>query len=415
MSDQSALVPKPSHVPDDRVVAFDFYDLPGSENDVQLAYRAFQQSAPAIFWTPHNGGHWVATRAEHIEAIQKDSKTFSHRHVTLPVMPDSVPPQIPLELDPPQHAGFRRPLMQSLLPKMINAMEPAVRARAVELIVPLVERGSCEFIDDFAGIFPVSVFLELVNIPQSDREHLREMAERSVRAKDTETRLASFADLGAYLAPVVTARREAPGNDLLSTLVNTVIDGKKISFEDAMSFAMLVMFGGLDTVASMLGFVTRFLAMHDDHRRQLIAHLDDPAYLRNAIEELLRRHGIANTGRLVVQDVEFDGVLLKAGDMILPPNMLVGLDERKVADPLKVDLERKFPIRHATFGNGVHTCPGAVLARRELQVFLEEWLSRIPDFAIRPGTTPVLATGMVNGVLKLELEWTSASNHTKVA
>nr|WP_246359460.1 cytochrome P450 [Sphingomonas yantingensis] len=221
--------------------------------------------------------------------------------------------------------------------------------------------------------------------------------------------MSSFEDLGAYLAPIVSARREAPGNDLLSTIVNAEIGGEKIAFDKAISFSMLVMFGGLDTVASMLGFIARFLATHDGVRRQIAARLDDAAFLRHATEELLRRHGVANTARVLTRDVELDGAVLKAGEMILPPNMLVGLDERKVSDPTTVDLSRPFPIHHATFGNGVHTCPGAVLARREIQVFLEEWLRRIPDFRIRAGTRPVMATGMVNGVLKLELEWEAAA------
>lgn len=408
MDEQQPLVPRPAHVPEDRVVDFDFYNLPGSQADVQLAYRAFQQSAPDIFWTPRNGGHWVATRAEHIEAIWKDTAHFSNRRIVLPRMADEYARQIPTELDAPEHGGFRRPLMQALLPKVVNAMEPAVRARAVELVEQLVDRGQCEFIDEFAGVFPVSVFLELVNIPQADRDKLRELAETSTRTRDSDERMRAWHELGAYLAPTVAARREDPGDDLLSKLVNTVIDGEKISFEDAMQFAILVMFGGLDTVASMLGFVARYLAMHDEHRRQVVQGLGDAAFLRNVVEELIRRHGVANTARYVAKDVEMDGVALKEGDMIFPPNMFVGLDDRFVDDPLKVDFGRPFPSRHRAFGAGVHTCPGAVLARRELQVFLEEWLSRIPDFRIKPGTTPVLATGMVNGVLKLELEWDPA-------
>jgi cytochrome P450 len=399
---------RPAHVPPDRVVPFDIYSVPNSDEDIQLAFRAFQQNCPDIFWTPANGGHWVATRADLIEQIQKDPARFSHRRITLPPMPDTVPKQIPLELDPPVHGGYRRPLMQSLLPKIINALEPNIRQRTIELIEGFLGRGECEFIEEFAGVLPVSVFLEMVSLPQADRDFLREIAERATRGQTNEVRVQANSDLGSYLAPYVSARREQPGDDLLSTLVNTEIDGTKIPFEEAMSFAILVMFGGLDTVASMLGFVARFLALNPGHRREIVERLDDAAFLRHAIEELVRRHGIANTARVVVHDTELDGVQLKAGDMILPPNMLVGLDERRVEDPLRVDFARPFPIRHAAFGNGAHTCPGAVLARRELQVFLEEWLRRIPDFEVKPGTKPVLATGMVNGVLKLELVWPSS-------
>ena len=399
---------RPAHVPEDLVVPFDIYDIPGSDDDVQLAYRAFQQSCPDVFWTPRNGGHWVATRAELIEQIQQDYARFSSRTVAIPPTPFTVPRQIPLELDPPEHGVFRKPLAQAFLPKAVAALESKVRATAVELIEAFAERGECEFVDEFAGVFPVSVFLDMVDLPQTDRDFLREITERAVRGH-YEAHQQAEADLASYLEPFVTARREAPGSDLLSTLVNAERAGEKISLDEATRFAKLVMFGGLDTVASMLGFVTRFLALNPGHRRQLVARLDDEAFLKHATEELLRRHGIANTGRYVVQDTVLAGVQLKAGDVILPPNMLAGLDERVVDNPTEVDFSRPFPIHHAIFGNGFHTCPGAVLARRELMIFLQEWLSRIPEFTIKPGTTPVTATGLVNGVLRLELCWPTAA------
>ena len=113
---------------------------------------------------------------------------------------------------------------------------------------------------------------------------------------------------------------------------------------------------------------------------------------------------MANTARGVTHDFEYKGVTFKAGDRLLPPNLLVGVDDRVNDDPFTVDFARDGGI-HAAFGNGAHACPGAILARRELRIFLREWLSRIPDFRIKPGTSPQFATGMVNGVLKLELVW----------
>ena len=97
--------------------------------------------------------------------------------------------------------------------------------------------------------------------------------------------------------------------------------------------------------------------------------------------------------------------------MIQIPNLLYGLDERLNDDPLTVDFRREH-IQHAAFGNGPHTCPGAVLARREIVVFLEEWLSRIPDFSLRPGAPPQMATGLVNGVNRLDLVWDPASTRS---
>ncbi|WP_016744541.1 cytochrome P450 [Rhizorhabdus wittichii] len=400
---ERALAPRPDHVPADLVRDFDLYDIPGAAEDIQAAYRAIQQASPDIFWTPHNGGHWVATRGEDIIEMQRDYSRFSHRHIVLPPMPDA-PRQIPLEMDPPEHARYRRPLMQALMPSIVAELEAKVRQVAIDAVERLLPRGECEFVEDFAKVLPIHVFLALVELPLDDKAYLLTLAEDSVRGRDAETRGRSQQLMGAYLLPWIRARRETPGNDLLSKLVNVDVGGERISEAEATSYATLVLFGGLDTVAGMIAFIARFLAQNPGQRRQLVERLDDDAFVRNAIEEMVRRHGLANTARVIASDFDYKGVSFRAGDRILPANLFVGVDDRLNPDPLVVDFSREKPV-HAAFGNGAHACPGAVLARREIRIFLQEWLSRIPDFRIRPGTSPVLATGMVNGVLRLELVW----------
>ncbi|MHA3790677.1 cytochrome P450 [Sphingomonas sp. YL-JM2C] len=400
---ERALAPRPDHVPADLVRDFDLYDIPGAAEDIQAAYRAIQQASPDIFWTPHNGGHWVATRGEDIIEMQRDYSRFSHRHIVLPPMPDA-PRQIPLEMDPPEHARYRRPLMQALMPSIVAELEAKVRQVAIDAVERLLPRGECEFVEDFAKVLPIHVFLALVELPLDDKAYLLTLAEDSVRGRDAETRGRSQQLMGAYLLPWIRARRETPGNDLLSKLVNVDIGGERISEAEATSYATLVLFGGLDTVAGMIAFIARFLAQNPGQRRQLVERLDDDAFVRNAIEEMVRRHGLANTARVIASDFDYKGVSFRAGDRILPANLFVGVDDRLNPDPLVVDFSREKPV-HAAFGNGAHACPGAVLARREIRIFLQEWLSRIPDFRIKPGTSPVLATGMVNGVLRLELVW----------
>ncbi|GGC02977.1 cytochrome P450 [Novosphingobium endophyticum] len=397
-------VHRPDHIPAELVRDFDLYDIPGSADDVQAAFAAIQQACPDIFWTPHNGGHWVATRGDDIIAMQRDFGHFSHKHIVLPPMPEGTPRQIPLEMDPPEHARYRRPLMQALMPAIVAELESTVRDVAIAAIEKVLPQGECEFIEDFAKVLPIHVFLELVNLPLADKAVLLPLAEDSVRGRDAETRLRAHMEMGAYLIDKVRARRDNPGNDLLSKLVNVDLGDGRISEKEAVDYATLVLFGGLDTVAGMIGFIARFLALNPGHRRQLVKRLDDDAYLKNAIEELIRRHGLANTARVIVEDFDYNGVHFRAGDRILPANLFVGIDDRLNDAPLVVDFERAKPV-HAAFGNGAHACPGAVLARREVRIFLQEWLSRIPDFQIRPETRPILATGMVNGVLRLELVW----------
>jgi len=395
---------RPDNVPAGLVFDFDIYAVPGSDEDVQAAYAAIQQRAPDIFWTPRNGGHWVATRGEDILAMQRDYGHFSHRHILIPPMPPGTPRQIPLEMDPPEHSHYRRPLTQALLPSIVAQIEDHVRVIAVETIERLRPLGQCEFVEDFAKILPIHVFLGLVDLPREDKALLLPLAEDAVRGRTADVRGAAHEAVGHYLHKWVAERRERPGDDLLSKLVNVEIKGERISHHEAIAYASLVLFGGLDTVVSMLAFFARFLAMHPDHRRQLTARLDDDAFVKAAIEELVRRHGLANTARTIAADFTYRDIQFREGDTILPANLFVGLDDRINPDPLTVDFERAKPV-HAAFGNGPHACPGAGLARRELRVFLEEWLRRIPDFGITPGTKPVLATGMVNGVLKLELSW----------
>lgn len=396
---------RPAHVPENLVVDFDLYAIPGSEDDVHLAFRRFQQNGPDIFWTPHNGGHWVATRAEDIEVMQRDHERFSHRRITIPVMPPDSPRQLPLELDPPEHNAYRKPLTFALLPKVVATLEDKVRQTAIDLIEGLQPRGKCEFVADFAKVLPIVVFLDLVDLPREDRHYLLPITEDSVRGSTVEVRGAAHRAVGAYLQRYITARREKPGSDLLSILVNTEVDGQRIGLEEATAFATLVLFGGLDTVAGMLGFIARFLATHPEHRDDIAAHLGDESFLRNAIEELVRVHGLANTARIVTRDFAYKGIDFRAGDAVLPANLFVGLDDRRIKDPLTVDFRRPAPAPHATFGNGPHICPGAILARREIKIFLQEWLRRIPVFEIELGTKPVLVTGMVNGVLELRLRW----------
>jgi len=404
MSAETTIAPRPDHVPAELVRDFNFYDIPGSAEDVQAAYAAVQVANPDIFWTPHNGGHWVATRGTDILAMQRDYQHFSHQHIVLPPMPEGTPRQIPLEMDPPEHARYRRPLMQSLMPAVVTELESKVRSVAVEAIEAVLPNGECEFIEEFAKILPIHVFLELVDLPIADKRALLPIAEESVRGATAEIRLRSQQQMGAYLMPKIIARREKPGQDLLSKLVNVDIGGERIGEMEAVSYATLVLFGGLDTVAGMIGFIARFLAMNPGHRQQLVERLDDDAFVKHAIEEMIRRHGLANTSRVIAQDFEYGGVQFRAGDRILPANLWVGTDERLNDNPLVVDFNREKPV-HAAFGNGPHACPGAILARREIRIFLEEWLKRIPDFRIKPGTKPLLATGLVNGVLRMDLSW----------
>ena len=395
------LAARPSHVPEHLVHDFDFFSPPGGDVDIHLAWKELHSVAPPIFWTPRNGGHWIATRAEHIEVIQTDSARFSNQQFTLPVIPLPFQP-LPLGLDPPAHAPIRALIAPGFAPKAVQGLAARARQVAVELIENLAPRGQCEFVGDFAKVLPIVVFLGMMGLPEEDRELLLPWADAVVRTSDPAAKLEAHRRLAQYLNQWIETRTRQPGNDLISKIAHSRVAGRPITSQEVLGLCLLVMLGGLDTVAGMLSFIALYLAERPELQETLTAR---PEILPAAVEELMRRHGLPNTARMVADDLEYAGVSFAKGDMIQLPRALYNLDEAKIDRPLEVDFDRPTPVPNATFGNGIHKCPGANLARQEIQVFIEEWLKRIPRFALRPGFTKRTMSGGVNGIERVDLVW----------
>ncbi len=389
-----------SAVPDRLIADVDIFNLDGFQNDVQLAWRRLQQAYPDIFWTPRNGGHWIATRAADIKYIQSEHQFFSNSQIFIPAtqLPAKL---IPLNLDPPEHAPFRAILAPAFAPSALDVLELQARTIAVELIEALRPKGECEFVHDFAQRLPIIVFLNMMDLPLKDREYLLGLSHQNVAPSTPEQRVEAHRLLSAYISRHINERKQKPGADLLSRIISARVGDRNIQPDEALSMSTLLLFGGLDTVASLMSFTMCFLATHPQHRREL---QQNPALRAAAIEEMIRRYGISNSVRIVRCDYEYKGVPFRAGDLVSLPTSLAGLDDREVADPLVVDFHRKRS-KHAAFGYGPHVCPGSMLARRELGVLLDEWLHRIPDFRLKSGCKPQFRAARLNGVSALQLQW----------
>jgi cytochrome P450 len=388
----------PAHIPPGLVHDFDPYAV-AAEEDPHIVWKRVQDSAPRIFWSPQ-AGHWIVTRAEDIKAIQLDHERFSHS-----ILGRGLPGGLkPLSSDPPEHGRLRAMLMPAFLPRAIKILEDRARELAISLIEAMKPRGECEFVEDFARILPMEVFLKMVGLPSSDRSMLTAWVEGAIHGARIDPPFGDrcLNNLRQYIEKTLEIRRTVPGDDVLSVIVLHESDGQRFTQEECMSMATLLLLGGLDTVASMIGFICRSLAMNPTLRHRI---RDEPLLRPRAIEELLRRHGLSNTMRIVTQDTVFAGVTLKKGDPIQQAATCYGLDDSVVSHPMEIDLDREAPIPHAAFGNGPHTCPGQMLARREIKVFLEEWLERIPDFQIKPGTRPQMRFLGLLAMKKLELCW----------
>lgn len=398
----SIAVAKPAHVPDHLVYDFDFYAL-GGESDIHRAWLRLRD-APDIFWTPRNGGHWVATRGEDIQAIQLDHARFSHKRHYIPFNPEAFP-AYPLHLDPPDQKPYRDLIASSFLPKHLRELEGAVTGIARELVARLAPQGRCEFVGDFAQHLPIIVILHLLDLPMEDREMLLGLADEVVRSGVVARRQAAQLAIRGYLESRINERRGKDGADLVSKVANATVNGRPITHQEALSVCGLLLVGGLDTVVSALSFIAHFLATHPEERRFL--H-ENPDHHDGAVEELLRRFGIPNTARMITHDFTYRGIAFKAGEQIQVPVSMFGLDDRITPDPLTVDFDRPGRPHHVAFGSGPHTCPGNNLARREIKVFLREWLAVIPDFALDPDRPARFASGMTNTVTSLPLVWTLA-------
>jgi cytochrome P450 len=391
----------PRHVPRELVVDFDVYRPAAAGEDFHAAWVRFQAETKApLVWSTRYGGHWIAVRGRDVFEIHGDHERFSSGLNTVP-RATSRAPLGAIMLDPPEHTPFRAFLNTGLSPKVVRELEPGVRSLAIELIEGFRPRRGCEFISEFADILPLTVFLNLVDIPLADRRKLAGWASSVTRVTEIKARDDASRSLRDYLRPLIVERRARPGEDMLSRIVNASVDGRPLTDEEAVGACTHLLIAGLDTVSSLLGFVMLFLARNPDHRRALA---QDPSRIRGAVKELIRRFPLVVMSREVRRDMEVCGVALKAGDMITVPTMLYNLDAAIYPEPLSVDWDRPV-LATCTFGTGAHRCPGAPLGQREVAIALEEWLSRIPEFSVDETEPFAVNGGIVATLDRLRLQW----------
>jgi len=220
---------------------------------------------------------------------------------------------------------------------------------------------------------------------------------------DVAARGAALDRVHRYLKTVIDEREGGEGEDLLTRVANWRHNPRFESDEETLSMASLLFVGGLDTVAASLSYIVHHLAQNPAQQKRL---RDQPQIIPEACEEFLRRFGLSNTGRILTRDFEYKGVMFKKDEMIMVPNNLSGIDERVYPDPFTVDFDRGIgPQDHNTFGNGPHKCVGAPLARAEIQVFLEEFVGRLPEFRLDTEHRNVEHCGSVPGFDELYLRW----------
>ena len=401
MSGQAAVVP--DHVPADRVVDLDIYALPNQDAGLHKAWAEIQAQHPELIWTPRNEGHWIATRGDVLREVQGDHERFSNRVIVLPKSVGEHHALIPTTIDPPEHKPYRRLLNDALALGKVRGLEEAIREAATDLVDGFAGDGYCNFTEQYAEVFPIRIFLKLVDLPEEDSPRVRHWAHCMTRPGMDMAFEDARAAFYEYLDPVIRARREQGGNDMISAMLENDMGGRQLSHEEALSLVTQVLIAGLDTVVNFLGFAITELARNAGVRARFIA---EPALILPAANEFFRRYSTVTVAREVREDMEYRGVNLRAGDMIAVPTAVHGIDPAVNDDPLTIDVDRRGG-RHSAFGNGPHMCPGQELARREVAITIEEWLKRIPDFRIAEDSDLSVIGGIAPSLTRVCLAWDS--------
>ncbi|EIV96202.1 cytochrome P450 [Frankia sp. QA3] len=363
-------------------------DLPISR-DRDAAWRQLREHGRTVLLD----GGLAATDVDTVEAVLRQPTIFSSKKA-FDVLGSPLP-LVPIAFDPPDQTRYRRILQPFFSPRAIRPLEEELRRQIIEIIEPLVQRGSCEYVSEVAGIFPVQVFLTLFGLPLEMRDQFIEWKDAILGLSDpsgntaldeaaTEAAMATALGLFGYLSDLVPTRRGVAGDDVLSQLL-CLAGEEALTDEEAVGLCFLFVLAGLDTVVDALSFGMDRLIRNPDRRREIV---DDPALIPAAIEELLRLDPPAPfVPRVTTEETVLDGRTLPAGTRVTTNLAAANRDETRHPDPYTVNFHRgESP--HLSFGAGVHRCLGSHLARLEMRLVFEEWHRLIPDYDLAPGASP---------------------------
>jgi cytochrome P450 len=393
----------PSHVPKELVVDFDFRTDERFMIDPQQGLADFVRY-PELFWTPRNGGHWVAASAKAVRAIFSDAHTFSNAISSIPsTLEGRGFKLIPENLDPPDHEVYRKLLNPYFSRSSVNALAGIIRSEVIKLIDNLAPIGKAEFVSDMAAVMPVEVFMRYMGFPVDRRAEFVQWMYLVFHSVDPAERVKVFADISTFIRDIVAARRSIPRDDFISHLIGETVRDRPITDEELFGILVTMFLAGIETVGTALAFMMRSLALDSSLQRQL---RDTPKLIPAALTEMMRRFGIVNLARTATRDCRVLGVDIRKGDPVWVPSGASGMDSREYNNPCEIDFDRKNNNRHTSFGFGMHHCLGLHLANLEMGIFLEEWFARVPEFHISEGATTRTESGQGFTLSELRLAWT---------
>lgn len=369
------------------------YDPFAANEDPYATYRLLRDLAPV--YRNETRGIWALSRYDDVLDASRQWKVFSQRpSIDLDDTGAFFQPGNMVDEDPPRHDRLRNAIREEFAPKRVRALEETVRLRVRSFVEGFLERGSVDLADEFARVLPAHVICDLLGFPEGDHGLVRawfdEMVQRTPGEVEVpESAWAANRAMRGYVADALADRRTRPRADLLTALADAERSGA-LEPAEAASMPVHLFFAGIQTTSALIARSLLLLAQHPEERRRLV---DEPSLIPAAIEEFLRFESpIQWFARTTTREVPLHDEVIPEGARVLLMWGSANRDERRWADGHRLDVTRP-PRRHLAFGDGIHHCLGAPLARLEARVALEELLPRIPDYELAGEIVPLYTPG----------------------
>ncbi|MFG2292438.1 cytochrome P450 [Streptomyces sp. NPDC048603] len=312
-----------------------------------------------------------------------------------------------LDSDPPRHTRLRKLVARGFTARRVEALRPLVQRTTDDLLEQLAGRADrrADLIQALAFPLPMTVICELLGVPDLDRDPFRRWSNEIVAPTTPENTSRALAEASAYLTELIEDKRCSPGDDLMSALIRTRDAGDRLSPDELIGMAFLLLVAGHETTVNLISNGVRALL---DHPAQLAGLRADWGLLDGAVEEMLRYDGPVEsaTTRFTTEETVLAGVRMHAGQAVIVSLAGADRDPERFPAPDTFDI-RRAPQGHLAFGHGIHFCLGAPLARMEGRIAIRSLLERFPELARDPDAGPPvwLPGTLIRGVTSLPVRW----------
>lgn len=390
---------------------------PEHRADPHSVYRYLRDNDP-VHWDDEQQAYLCTRYTDCVEllrspAVSVDAMKSGHAETRRPTVQGAdlaFQARPMLFLDPPDHTRLRGLVNKAFTPRRVEALRPDIEKLVDSLLDGIIERGELDVISDIAFPLPVIVIAQLMGIPVEDGDQLKAWSKALARTidpvvTDDVAQQAMFSGLSFinYLNELIEQRRSDPGPDLLSALITGQDERGGLSHQELVVNCILLFIAGHETTQNLIGNGMLALMRNPDQRRRLT---EDPELVKGAVEEMMRYDGpVQLTARHLLEDAEVSGRRIVKGETAILLLAAANRDPEQWADPDRFDIVRPDANRHIGFGNGIHFCLGAPLARVEAQAAVSAMLRRLGDLELVEEAPPYTDNFTLRGLARLPLSF----------